>query len=181
MSRIGKKPIIIPENVEVKIEKEKVVIKGPKGEISQKIPEEILVKEENNKIVISPKKKSKNTSAFWGLIRALLRNHLEGVSSGFERKLELRGIGYRASIEDENILKLQVGFSHPVKLEVPSQINLSVEKNIINVSGIDKQKVGEFAAKIRKIRPPEPYKGKGIRYLGEIVRKKTSKKVASTG
>jgi len=180
MSRIGKKPILISENVEVKIEDRNVIIKGPRGEISQEIPEEILIKKEDNKILVSPKRKSKNIQALWGLIRALLRNHLEGVSSGFEKKLELRGIGYRASLEDKNILKLEVGFSHPVKIEIPSQLSISIEKNIINISGIDKQKVGEFAAKIRKVRPPEPYKGKGIRYFGEVVRKKASKKIAST-
>ncbi len=180
MSRIGKKPILISENVEVKIEDRNVIIKGPRGEISQEIPEEILIKKEDNKILVSPKRKSKNIQALWGLIRALLRNHLEGVSSGFEKKLELRGIGYRASLEDKNILKLEVGFSHPVKLEIPSQLSISIEKNIINISGIDKQKVGEFAAKIRKVRPPEPYKGKGIRYFGEVVRKKASKKIATT-
>lgn len=180
MSRIGKKPILIPQGVEIKIEEQKVVIKGPKGEISQELPEEILVKKEDNKILVSPKMKSKNTGALWGLIRALLRNHLEGVSSGFEKKLEIRGIGYRASLEDKNLLKLEVGFSHPVEIEIPSQVNISVEKNIISIYGIDKQKVGEFAAKIRKIRPPEPYKGKGIRYLGEIVRKKAGKKAITT-
>ena len=180
MSRIGKKPIIIPQNVEVEISDQSVKIKGPKGELSQEIPEQILVKEENNKIIVSPKRKSKRTFAIWGLIRALLQNHVQGVSLGFEKKLEIRGIGYRASLRDNNFLKLEVGFSHPVEIEIPSQVNISVEKNIISIYGIDKQKVGEFAAKIRKIRPPEPYKGKGIRYLGEIVRKKAGKKAITT-
>jgi len=179
MSRIGKKPILIPQGVEVDIKDEKVLVKGPKGEIFQAIPEEILVKKEDNKILVSSKGKSKKTSALWGTIRALLSNNLKGASVGFEKKLEIRGIGYKAAIEDKNILKLQVGFSHPIKIEIPPGLSLLVEKNIINISGIDKQKVGEFAAKIRKIRPPEPYKGKGIRYLGELVRKKASKKVAS--
>jgi large subunit ribosomal protein L6 len=181
MSRIGKQPILIPENVEVKIEGQKIIIKGPKGELFQEIPEGILVTKENDKIVVSCEKKSKKNSALWGLIRVLLQNQIIGVSSGFEKKLEIRGIGYRASLKDENTLKLEVGFSHPVEVKIPSQIFLTIEKSIINISGIDKQKIGEFAAKIRKIKKPEPYKGKGIRYVGEFVRKKAGKKVASTG
>jgi len=179
MSRIGKKPIQIPQNVEVEIKEKEVLVKGPKGEILQVIPGEILVKKEDNKILVSPKGKSKKTSALWGSIRALLSNNLKGASVGFEKKLEIRGVGYRATVDDKNILKLQVGFSHPIEVKIPAGISLSVEKNMINISGIDKQKVGEFAAKIRKVRPPEPYKGKGIRYLGELVRKKASKKIAT--
>lgn len=181
MSRIGKKSILIPKEVEIKIETEKVAIKGPKGELFQEIPEGILVTKEDDKIIVLSEKKSKKNSALWGLIRVLLQNQIIGVSSGFEKKLEIRGIGYRASLKGENILNLEVGFSHHVEIKIPSQISLSIEKNIINVSGIDKQKIGEFAAKIRKIKPPEPYKGKGIRYVGEFVRKKAGKKVASVG
>jgi len=181
MSRIGKKPILIPENVEVKIENHQVLIKGPKGEISQEISPEISVEKKEDKIIIvSPKRKTKKTPALWGLTRALLQNHVIGVTQGFEKQLEIRGIGYKASLEGEKTLKLEVGFSHPVKLEIPADLNVSIEKNIIKVSGIDKQKVGEFAAKIRKVRPPEPYKGKGIRYVGEKVRKKEGKKAAAT-
>lgn len=181
MSRIGKKSILIPKEVEIKIETKKVAIKGPKGELFQEIPEGILVTKEDDKIIVLSEKKSKKNSALWGLIRVLLQNQIIGVSSGFEKKLEIRGIGYRASLKGENILNLEVGFSHHVEIKIPSQISLSIEKNIINVSGIDKQKIGEFAAKIRKIKPPEPYKGKGIRYVGEFVRKKAGKKVASVG
>lgn len=180
MSRIGKKPIIIPQNVEIKIENQKVLIKGPKGEISQKIPPEISLEKKEEKLIVFPKRKTKRSSALWGLIRALLENHLKGVTEGFEKQLEIRGIGYKASLEGEKILKLEVGFSHPVKIAIPSSLKVSIEKNIIKVSGIDKQKVGEFAAKIRRIQPPEPYKGKGIRYLGEEVRKKEGKKAATT-
>jgi len=180
MSRIGKKPILIPENVEIKIEGRQVVVKGPKGEISQEIPQEILVEKKDSVVVVSPKRKTKRTPALWGLTRALLQNNLKGVTEGFEKQLEIRGIGYKASIEGERVLKLEVGFSHPVKLEIPPDLNVSIEKNIIKVSGIDKQQVGEFAAKIRKVRPPEPYKGKGIRYVGEKVRKKEGKKTAAT-
>lgn len=179
MSRIGKKPIQIPQNAEVDIKDQEVIIKGPKGELKQIIPEEILVKKEEDKILIAQKRKTKKSSALWGLIRSLLQNNVNGVSFGFEKKLELQGVGYRAAKEEEK-LKLEVGFSHPVIVEIPKGLSASVEKNIITISGIDKQKVGEFSAQIRKIRPPEPYKGKGIRYLGEKVRRKVAKKTAAT-
>ena len=177
MSRIGKKPIQIPENVEMKIEDQNVIIKGPKGKISQEVSSEIGVEKKEGKILVFPKKKTKKTAALWGLTRALLQNHVKGVTEGFEKKLEIRGIGYRAYLEGEKTLCLEVGFSHPVKLTIPEGLEVSLEKNIIKVSGINKQMVGEFAAKIRKVRKPEPYKGKGIRYLGEKVRKKEGKKV----
>jgi large subunit ribosomal protein L6 len=180
MSKIGKKPIIIPEGVEVEILENSVKVKGPKGELSQEVPEEISVRKEEGKIVVSPKRRTRRSAAFWGLIRSLLQNCVTGVSEGFEKKLELRGIGYKAALEGERTLRLEVGFSHPVKVEIPPELKVSVEKNIITISGIDKQKVGEFAAKVRKIRPPEPYKGKGIRYLGEKVRMKEGKKAAGT-
>lgn len=179
MSRIGKKPIQIIENVEVKIKDQNVIIKGPKGEISQEISSEIGVEKKEGKILVFPKKKTKKTAALWGLTRALLQNHLKGVTEGFEKKLEMRGIGYRAFLEGEKILRLDVGFSHSVELAIPKGLEVSLEKNIIKVSGINKQMVGGFAAKIREIRKPEPYKGKGIRYLGEKVRKKEGKKAAT--
>ena len=180
MSRIGKKPILIPEGVEVKIEGQKVTIKGPKGEISQEVPSEILVEKKQDRIQVSLKKKTKRSWALWGLWRALLENDVRGVTSGFEKKLEIRGVGYRASLEADRMVKLEVGFSHPVKLKIPQGIDVSVEKNIVTVSGINRQGVGEFAARIRRVKPPEPYKGKGIRYLGEKVRKKEGKKAAVT-
>jgi len=180
MSRIGKKPIIIPSGVEVTIKDRDVTIKGPKGEISQEIPFEISVKRDGDRVIVSPKKMVKQTPALWGLIRMLLHNYVKGVSEGFEKKLEIKGIGYRAFVEGEKKLRLEVGFSHPVVLRIPDDLNVSIEKNIIKVSGIDKQRVGEFAAKLREIRKPEPYKGKGIRYVGEKVRKKEGKKAAAT-
>jgi len=180
MSRIGKKPILIPEGVKANIEKQKVIIEGLKGMISYEIPEEILVKKEDNKIIVSLRKKSKKSSAFWGLTRALLQNQIIGVSKGFEKKLEIQGVGYKAFLENGKFLKLEVGFSHPVRIEIPQGIEVSITKEtLVTISGIDKQKVGEFAAKIKKIKPVEPYKGKGIRYLGEIVRRKAGKKATS--
>lgn len=179
MSRIGKKPIEIPDDVEIKIAERLVKIKGPKGEMSKEIPLEIGIEIKDKKILLNPKRKTKKSGALWGLIRSLLYNDVKGVTEGFEKELELIGIGYRASMEKEKLLVLEVGFSHKVEIEVPEGIDVSVKKNIITISGIDKQKVGEVAAKIRKIRPPEPYKGKGIRYVGEKVRRKEGKKAAT--
>ena len=179
MSRIGKKPIEIPDGVEIKIEKRLVKIKGPKGEMSKEIPLDIGMEIKDKEILLNPKRKTKKSGALWGLTRSLLYNDVQGVTEGFEKELELIGIGYRASVEKEKLLILEVGFSHKVEIEVPEGIDVLVKKNIITISGIDKQKVGEVAAKIRKVRPPEPYKGKGIRYVGEKVRRKEGKKAAT--
>jgi large subunit ribosomal protein L6 len=181
MSRIGKKPIDIPQNIEVKIEGQDVLIKGPKGEFKREIPEEISVVKEDNVLKVSLKRKTKKGPALWGLTRTLLFNCIKGVTEGFEKKLELRGIGYKSSLLNDKLLKLEVGFSHPVEINVPEDLAVSVGKNIITISGIDKQKVGQFAAEIRRVRPPEPYKGKGIRYFGEHVRIKEGKKATTAG
>jgi large subunit ribosomal protein L6 len=177
MSRLGKKPILIPENVEVKIDGQKVFVKGPKGELSCEIRPEIKIEEKEGKIFSSIEKDTRKSNAFWGLSRSLIFNMIEGVTKGFEKRLELIGVGYRVSMEGEELV-LKVGFSHLVKIKPPEGINISVEKNTIIVSGIDKQKVGLTAAKIRKIKPCEPYKGKGIKYVGEIIRRKVGKKAA---
>jgi large subunit ribosomal protein L6 len=179
MSRVGKKPIQIPEGVDVKIEGSKVTVKGPKGEISQEFQPEIKVKIEEGQILVSPQKEKRETQALWGLTRALIANMTKGVTDGFEKKLEIQGVGYRAEVKGEELV-LYVGFSHPVTIKIPKGINIGVEKNIITVSGINKELVGQVAAVIRKKRPPEPYKGKGIRYLGEIVKRKVGKKAAGT-
>ncbi len=179
MSRVGKKPISIPENVEVKVEGGRVTVKGSKGELSREIRPEIKVEVKDGEIIVSPQKETKKTQAFWGLTRALIANMVKGVTEGFEKKLEIQGIGFKASLEGEDLV-LNVGFSHSVKIKALEGINFSVEKNIITVSGIDIEKVSQTAAKIRKIKPPEPYKGKGIRYLGEQVRRKLGKKAVTT-
>lgn len=182
MSRVGKKPIEIPEGVEVKIEgdnKSKLIVKGPKGELKRGIRPEVKVEVKEGKILVTPQRETKRTKAFWGLTRSLIFNIIRGVTEGYEKKLEIQGVGYKANLEGEDLV-LEVGFSHPVKIKKPKEINFSVEKNIITVSGIDKQLVGQVAAKIRKVRKPEPYKGKGIRYLGEQVRRKPGKKAATT-
>lgn len=175
MSRIGKKPILIPEGVEVNIEDNKVTVKGPKGELQEEVRPEIKVEEKEGKIFISPQRETKKTKAFWGLFRALIFNMVKGVTEGYEKKLQIEGIGYKASLEGEKLV-LHVGFSHPVEIKQPQGINFLIEKNIITVSGINKELVGQVAAKIRKVRPPEPYKGKGIRYVDEVVRRKAGKK-----
>lgn len=183
MSRIGKKPITVPQNVEVKIEGQKVIIKGPKGELQREIRPEIKVQISNNQILVLPKKaEDKKIIALWGTVRALLNKMVKGVTEGFEKKLEIEGIGYRAQVSGNN-LELFVGFSHPIKILIPEDIKISVEKNIITVSGIDQEKVSQIAAKIKKTKPAEPYKGKGIKYLGEHIRRKAGKKVvaAATG
>jgi len=179
MSRIGKKPILIPENVEVKIDDDIVTVKGPKGELSQEIRPEIKVEVKEKKVFVSPKFQIKKTGAFWGLTRTLIFNLIKGVTEGYEKKLEIEGLGYRVSLEEIDLI-LQVGFTHPVKIKAPPGIKFSVEKNIITVSGINKELVGQIAAKIRRVRPPEPYKGKGIRYFGEVIRRKAGKKAVTT-
>jgi len=183
MSRIGKQPIPIPEYVEVKIDGDIVIAKGPKGELKRQLPKGIGAKIQDQNIVISPISKGnaadKKIMAFWGLARALVANIVKGVKDGYEKKLEIEGIGYRASVQG-NKLVLSLGFSHPVEIETPQGIEFKVEKNVIVVSGIDKELVGQVAADIRSRRKPEPYKGKGIRYQGEIIKIKAGKKAASS-
>jgi len=178
MSRIGKKPIEILKGVDVKVENNTVTVKGPKGELQRDVPLEIKIEIKDNQIFVSPGKETKRSKAFWGLFRSLIFNMVEGVTSGYEKKLEIHGVGYKANLEGEDLI-LSVGFSHPVKIDKVEGIKFLVEKSIITVSGIDKELVGQIAAKIRKVKKPEPYKGKGIRYLGEEVRRKTGKKAAT--
>jgi len=179
MSRIGKKPIEILAGVTVKIDSQKVLIKGPQGELTLEVRPEIKVELKEEKIFVTPQIETKETKAFWGLTRALLQNMIKGVTAGFEKKLEIEGVGYRANLEGQDLV-LNIGFSHPVKIKAPEGIKFTVEKNTITVAGIDKGLVGEIAAEIRRVRPPEPYKGKGIRYSGEQIRRKVGKRAVST-
>tara|TARA_Y100000310_G_scaffold277962_1_gene296112 strand:- start:6122 stop:6658 length:537 start_codon:yes stop_codon:yes gene_type:complete len=174
MSRVGKQPIEILEGVEVTVEGQKVAVKGPKGELSLEVHPAVAVHKEGKIVTVSADNK-----ALWGLFRSLLFNMVVGVAKGYEKRLELQGTGYRAGVEGDS-LKLNLGFSHEITRKIPEGLNCAVEKNIIIISGIDKQAVGEFAARIRKLRPPEPYKGKGVRYEGERVRRKEGKKAATT-
>lgn len=181
MSRIGKKPIDVPAGVKVEISGEVVKISGPKGELTQKISPQVISEVKDGKILVSLKEKGSSDGkvrALWGLCRALINNMVLGVTKGFEKKLDIQGIGYKAAIE-QNDLVLNVGFTNPVKVKCPEGIKFSVEKNIITVAGQDKEKVGQISAIIRKVKKAEPYKGKGIKYFGEKIRRKEGKKVVA--
>ena len=178
MSKVGKKPIEIPKVIEVKIEGDEILVKGKMGELKKRIPPEIKIEIKENKIFLSPRIDAKKVMALWGTMRSLIFNMVKGVSEGFEKKLEIEGIGYRGELKGNNLV-LHVGFSKPIEVKAPQGIKFYVEKNIITVSGIDKELVGQIAAKIRKIREPDAYKGKGIRYLGERIKLKPGKKVVA--
>lgn len=178
MSRIGKKPIAIPDKVQVSVQDNVLKAKGPKGELELRIPSEIDYKIENKELVFSRKSDDKYIRALHGLTRALSFNVVEGVTNGFTRTLQIEGVGYKAELRGKK-LSLAMGFSHAVLIIPPEGIQLEVPNvNTIKINGIDKQLVGQVAAKIRQIRPPEPYKGKGIRYEGEYVRRKAGKTAA---
>lgn len=175
MSRIGKKPIEIPSGVEIKIDGQTVTAKGPLGTETVIVRPEIAVKIEDNQIVLSKVGDSRQTDALFGLFRTLVANAVHGVSKGFEKKLEIQGVGYRANMEGKN-LNMQLGYSHPVIIVPPEGITIAVEANTkISVKGSNKQTVGDVAAEIRGKRPPEVYKGKGVRYEGEYIRRKAGK------
>jgi large subunit ribosomal protein L6 len=176
MSRIGKKAVAIPSGVTVTLEGQTVTVKGPKGELSWTVAEEIEVRQENGELTLAKRGEGPRAQAMWGLSRTLVANMVTGVTTGFERTLELVGVGYRAAMKGQ-ALSMQLGFSHDVNVPAPAGITFATPKQTeIKISGIDKQLVGEMAARIRRIRPPEPYKGKGVRYAGEQVRRKEGKK-----
>ncbi len=175
MSRIGKLPINVPKNVQVQLDGKEIRVKGPHGELKHTIPEEISVITKNNLIIVSKNDTTRIANEKYGLTRTLINNLIIGVSEQFEKKLQLIGVGYRAQTDDQT-LTLNLGFSHPVKFKIPEKINVKVETNTnIIITGIEKEKVGLFAAKIRSKRPPEPYKGKGVRYPDEYVLRKAGK------
>ncbi len=177
MSRIGKKPVAVPQGVTASVNGQTVTAKGPKGELNFVVNDEVLVKLEDGEIAVTPRDESKDARSKWGMSRTQISNILTGVKDGFERRLEITGVGYRAAMQGKN-LQLALGFSHDVVYEAPEGVTISVPKPTeIVVNGIDKQVVGQVAAEIRKYRGPEPYKGKGVRYAGErIVRKEGKKK-----
>lgn len=176
MSRIGKKPVVVPQGVEVSLNGQNIAAKGPKGELVVTLSELVSVVQGDDGLTLSPVDKTQDALSFWGLSRSLVENIVTGVSEGFSRKLELQGVGYRAQMQGSN-LKLSLGFSHDVDFPVPEGISVDCPSQTeIIVSGIDKQKVGQVAAEIRSYRPPEPYKGKGVRYEGEYVFRKEGKK-----
>lgn len=175
MSKIGKQPIEIPSGVEFKLNGNLVLVKGEKGELKREIHSTIKIELKDNLVILSPAKETKKTMALWGLSRMLLKNMIEGVDKGFEKKLELEGIGYKVALQGKD-LNLSLGFSHQVEFKAVPGVDFKVEKNTISVSGINKETVGQVAADIRKLRPPEPYKGKGIHYVGEVIKRKAGKK-----
>ena len=179
MSRVGKKPIPLPSGVTLAVSGNAISVTGPKGELTREIPRGFSVHIEGPVAHVAPTTETKKTPALWGLSRSLIANMVLGVSTGFVKKLEFEGIGYRITVDGTNLVML-VGFSHPVKIPAPKGITLLVEKNVITISGIDKELVGQTAAYIRSIRPTEPYKGKGIRYQGEIIRRKAGKKAVAS-
>lgn len=181
MSRIGRQPVTIPDGVEVKLDGRNVAVKGPKGSLSLELPSTITAQVEGRELrVATADPDAKRERALWGLTRVLLANMVEGVTRGFEKVLEIQGVGYRAEVKGKGLV-LNIGFSHPVEFPIPEGIAVTVEKSTVKVSGVDKQLVGETAAKIRRLRPPEPYKGTGIRYRDEVVRRKAGKAVKAAG
>jgi len=178
MSRIGARPIEVPESIEVQINNDIVTVSGPRGTLSRAISPKIEIQMKERVIVLTPRDKGGETRAIWGTYAAHIRNMIRGVSSGFEKKLMIEGIGYRAAVEGKT-LALSVGFSHQVKFHIPEGITVSSEKGVINVSGFDKERVGLFAAQVRDVKKPEPYKGKGIRYENEIIKRKQGKKAVT--
>lgn len=180
MSRMGNKPIKILENVKVKIDGNIIIVSGKNGELKVEVPRQIKIEHRDDLIILSRSKNDKLSKCIHGSIRKIIINAIDGVNTMFEKKLDVIGVGYRIALKG-NDLELNVGYSHPKLVKKPENINFQVKKNTITVSGADKQKVGQIAAQIREIRPPEPYKGKGIKYQDEIIKRKAGKAVKAAG
>jgi large subunit ribosomal protein L6 len=179
MSRIGKQPIEIPDGVNVAVDPGRVTVNGPLGELTQNVPARILIEKEDGRLLVKRPTERGDDRALHGLTRSLVANMVEGVTNGFEKRLEIQGVGYRAALRG-TALELNVGYSHPVVIDAPAGITFEVPvQNEIIVKGIDKQQVGEIAAQIRKLRKPDPYKGKGIKYSDEVIRRKVGKKAGA--
>ena len=181
MSRVGKKPLALQEGVTVSLDGYEVKIRGPKGELGFRYHPavKVVVDEKAKEIRVEKVRSGKEASSLWGTTARILQNMIEGVTKGFTKKLELQGVGYRMSLQGKK-LDMALGFSHPVVKEIPEGITAKVEGNVLTIEGIDKQQVGQFAAEVRSLRPVEPYKGKGFRYVGEAVRRKEGKKAAGS-
>ncbi len=176
MSRIGNKPVVVPDGVTITLAAQALTAKGKLGELSMTVVDQVEMSHEDNQIVVTPKDQSKLARSMWGLQRSLAQNLVTGVSEGVTKELEIQGVGYRAALQGK-ILKLQLGHSHDIDFQIPDGIEIECERpTAIKVKGIDKQKVGQVAAVIRSYRPPEPYKGKGVRYVGEYIFRKEGKK-----
>ena len=178
MSRLGKKEIAIPAGTEVKVDQASVTVKGKGGTLTRALHPSITIKVEGNAVKVDPANNGRQARALWGTYAAHLRNMIAGVNQPFTKKLQVEGIGYRAELTGKQI-KLMVGFSHPVMVSIPDGLAVAIDKNIITITGSDKESLGQFAASVRAIKKPEPYKGKGIRYEGEVVRQKQGKKAAA--
>ncbi|MDO5447983.1 MAG: 50S ribosomal protein L6 [Clostridia bacterium] len=174
MSRIGNSPIVIPAGVEVKLDGNTVTVKGPKGELTRTVHQNMKVEIDGAEIKVTRPDDQKENRSLHGLTRTLIANMVEGVTNGYSKQLEVNGVGYRSSVEG-NKLVLNIGYSHPVEMPFPDGVKAEVNDKVITISGIDKQKVGQFAAEVREKRPPEPYKGKGIKYMDEHIRRKEGK------
>lgn len=181
MSRVGRQIISIPEKVEINIVGKEIIVKGEKGELKQVLPDflRVITKDQELNLTVGNIKDKKQKS-LWGTINRLIFNMIKGVKDGFEKRLELVGVGYRAEVNGDKLI-LRLGFSHPIEFPIPSGIEITVEKNFIIITGISKQQVGDVAAKIRRFRKPEPYKGKGVKYIDEVIRRKTGKKATGSG
>ena len=175
MSRIGKKGILVPEKTEAIFNDSILSVKGPKGSLERRFLPDISIAIDGKQISLSVAKKNKQTKALWGTYASHIKNMIKGVNEGFEKKLILEGVGYKSQVNG-NKLVLALGFSHPTEVEIPPGLNIKAEKNVLTISGIDKELVGGWSAKIRALKKPEPYKGKGFRYFDEIIRRKQGKK-----
>jgi len=177
MSRVGKQPISIPDKVDVNFKDEIIEVEGPKGSLEFKVRPELKVEIEDDKLFVRPAQDTKQTNALWGTTRTRIANLIEGVQEGYDKQLKIKGLGYKANVKSDKLV-LELGFSHPIEFEKPEGIEFKVndDQDEITVKGIDKEKVGQTAAEIRNIRPPEPYKGKGIRYKGEEIERKEGKR-----
>lgn len=181
MSRVGKKPVVIPSGVTADVKENIVKIKGAKGELSLEVHPKVSVTLSGNELTVSVKKPdNKQERALWGLFRALINNMVVGVTTGFTKVLEVNGVGYKAAVSGSK-LNMSLGYSHPIDMEIPKGLEVKVEKNVITITGADRQVVGQFAAVVREQRPPEPYKGKGIKYSDETIRRKAGKVVKAVG
>lgn len=178
MSRIGKKPVIVPTGVSATLQANVVSVKGPKGTLSFPHAPEVKVTFSDNTFTVTKVGESKRAAAIWGTTTKLIGNMIEGVTNGFQKQLELQGVGFRMAVQGRK-LNLALGFSHPVEVAIPEGLEAKIEGLILSISGIDKQKVGQFAAEVRGLKPVEPYKGKGFRYVGELVRRKEGKKATA--
>lgn len=174
MSRIGKQPVTVPEKVQVSVTPDLVTVKGPNGQLQYKLTKFVTVKQEGNQVLVGPSDESTRSRAMWGLTRTLIHNMVTGVTTGFTKNLEFNGVGYKAAVAG-NKLTLNLGYSHPIEYTLPEGVSAKVNKNVIEISGANKELVGFVAAKVRSFRPPEPYKGKGIKYATETIIRKAGK------